>query len=114
MDWEVIDSRRTEFIGRNRSRLKSKISDPIAPMAEEYLSRRILDSVTIKSEKRRTRSASVAADASLIANDLNLSMDPVANSAAVWLTTISLDGDAVVEEERRDASPTTDPDADLV
>jgi hypothetical protein len=83
-------------------------------MAAEYLSRRILDSVTIKSEKRRTRSASVAAEASLMANDRNLSMDPVANSAALWFTIMSFDGNAAVDEDRRDASAMTDPDADLV
>jgi hypothetical protein len=86
----------------------------MAPIADEYLSRRILDSVTMKSEKRRTRSASVAAEASLIANDRNRSIEPVANSAALWFTITSLDGDAAMDEERRDASTIIDPEADLV
>jgi hypothetical protein len=82
-------------------------------MADEYLSRRILDSVTMKSEKRRTRSASVVVEASLMANDRNLSIDAVANSAALWLTIASFDGDAATDEDRRDASAITDPEADL-
>jgi hypothetical protein len=82
-------------------------------MADEYLSRRILDSATIKSEKRRTRSASVGTEASLTANDRNLSIDAVANSAALWLTMASFDGDAATDEAKRDASATTDPELDL-
>lgn len=58
MSWDVFDSRRELVTGRNRSLVRSKISDPIAPIAVEYRSRRILDSLTIKSAKRRTRSAS--------------------------------------------------------
>lgn len=58
ISWEVFDSRRELAAGRNRSRVRSKISDPIAPIAVEYRSLRILDSLTIKSAKRRTRSAS--------------------------------------------------------
>lgn len=60
---EVVDSRRLTM-GRNRSRVKSNISEPMAPMAAEYRSLLILDSLTMKSAKRRTRSASSAAAAS--------------------------------------------------
>lgn len=55
-------------MGRNKSRVRSRISEPIAPMADEYLSRRILDSLTMKSANMRTRSASLIASASFAAN----------------------------------------------
>ncbi len=51
--------------GRNRSLVNSKISDPMPSMAPEYLSRLILDSDTINSAKRRTRSSSVVTVTSL-------------------------------------------------
>ncbi len=60
---ELVDSRRAG-IGRNRSRVKSRTSEPMAPMAAPYRSRRILDSLTKNSAKSRTRSASLAAVAS--------------------------------------------------
>lgn len=66
-------------IGRNKSRVKSKISEPIAPMAVEYLSRRILDSLTMKSANRRTRSASMEAAASLSAKSRKRSIAAAAN-----------------------------------
>lgn len=50
--------------GLNRSRVSSNTSDPIASMADVYNSRRIRDSETMKSAKRRMRSSSVAAAAS--------------------------------------------------
>lgn len=65
--WEVVDVRLVVIIGWNRSRDRSKISEPMAPIADEYLSRRIRDSFTMKSANKRTRSASVPAVASLAA-----------------------------------------------
>jgi hypothetical protein len=64
---ELFESRRT-FMGRKRSLVRSKISEPMAPIADEYLSRLSLDSLTTKSAKSFTRSASVFADASFSAN----------------------------------------------
>ena len=65
--WEVVDVRLVVIMGRNRSRVRSNISDPMAPIADEYLSRRIRDSFTMKSANKRTRSESVVAVASLAA-----------------------------------------------
>lgn len=45
--------------------MSSKISEPMASIALEYLSRRILDSATMKSANNRIRSSSEVADASL-------------------------------------------------
>lgn len=56
-------------------------------MAEEYLSRRILDSLTMKSAKSRTLSASEADFASFMANARNLSIAPEQNWSAVCVTT---------------------------
>lgn len=61
-------------IGRNRSRVRSNISDPMVVMAAPYRSRRIRDSLTMKSANIRTLSASVSAAASRVANNLNLSI----------------------------------------
>jgi hypothetical protein len=47
--------------GRNKSRVSSNISEPIASMADAYFSRLIRDSLTIKSANMRTRSSSFSA-----------------------------------------------------
>ena len=70
LEREVVDSLRGLLYGRNRSRVSSRISEPIASIALAYLSRLIRDSVTIKSANIRTRSLSVVAEASFCANDL--------------------------------------------
>jgi hypothetical protein len=75
-------------MGRNRSRVKSNISDPMAPMAPLYRSLLILDSLTKNSANRRTRAASSAALASFSANVLNLSTVARENCSTVCLTTI--------------------------
>lgn len=62
--FETVDSRRELLYGRNKSRVSSRISEPIISIADEYRSRRSRDSVTINSAKMRTRSPSVAAFAS--------------------------------------------------
>lgn len=84
----VVDSRLAMVMGRKRSRVRSKISEPMAPMAPEYRSLRILDSLTKNSAKSRTRSASSAALASLSAKALNLSIVARENWSTVWPTTI--------------------------
>lgn len=78
-------------MGRNRSLVRSKISEPMAPMADEYLSLRCLDSPTMKSAKSLTRSASDLAEASAWAKAWNRSMLPWQNCSAVWLITTCLD-----------------------
>lgn len=60
LPWEVVDSRLVTM-GRKRSRVKSNISDPIAPIAAEYRSRLIRDSLTMNSAKSLTLSASFGA-----------------------------------------------------
>lgn len=86
--WEVNDSRRAAM-GRNRSLVRSKISEPIAPMADEYLSRRSLDSLTTNSANSLTLSASVDTDASFCAKAWKRSMLPRQNWSDVCLTTAS-------------------------
>lgn len=70
-------------MGRNRSLVRSKISEPMAPMADEYLSLRNLDSLTMKSVNSLTRSASDLAVASAWAKVWNRSMLPWQNWSAV-------------------------------
>jgi hypothetical protein len=72
---ELLESRRI-FMGRKRSLVRSKISEPMAPMADEYLSRLNLDSFTTKSANSFTRSASVFAEASFSANTWKRSIVP--------------------------------------
>jgi hypothetical protein len=79
---EFVDSR-LAGIGRNRSRVRSRISDPIAPMAAPYRSRRILDSLTKNSANNRTRSASFGAVASFRAKAAKRSMVPRANCSVL-------------------------------
>ena len=87
---EAPESRLGGCMGRNRSLVRSKISEPIAPMAAEYLSRRSRDSLTMKSAKSLTRSASDLADASACAKAWNRSMLHWQNWSAVWLMTVCL------------------------
>lgn len=87
----TADARLSVTIGLNRSLVKSKISDPIAPIAVAYLSRRTRDSLTMKSAKRRTRSASVVAAASWEANAWNRSTAPAANCSALCVMTRCFD-----------------------
>jgi hypothetical protein len=61
--------------GRKRSRVSSKISDPIASIALAYLSLLIRDSETKNSANMRTRSESVAAVASRLAKALCRSIE---------------------------------------
>lgn len=65
---DTVDSRRELLYGRKRSRVSSKISEPMPSIAEAYLSLRIRDSVTMNSANIRTRSPSVAAAASFCEN----------------------------------------------
>jgi len=74
-------------MGRNKSRVKSRISEPIAPIAAPYRSRRILDSITKNSANKRTLSASLVADASFSANVAKRSTVPRANCWVVCVTT---------------------------
>lgn len=112
---DMADSRLGAAIGRNKSRVRSKISEPMAPMAEEYLSRRILDSLTIRSANMRTRSASVGAAASLAAKARNRSTAAAANCSAVWATTRCLDtGPAAADGGGREASRGLELDVDRV
>lgn len=83
-------------------------------MAEEYRSRRIRDSFTMKSANRRTLSASEAAADSLAANDRNLSIVAVANCSAVWPMTACLEIGVNADIEGRDESLSREPDADRV
>lgn len=62
----------------------------MALMDVEYRSRRIRDSLTIKSAKRRTLSASSLAEASFWAKHRNLSMVSWQKSSGVCLITESL------------------------
>jgi hypothetical protein len=64
LDWDVLDSLRGVLYGRKRSRVNSRISDPIASIAPAYLSLRRRDSVTINSANIRTRSSLLVAAAS--------------------------------------------------
>lgn len=66
-------------MGRNKSLVRSRISEPIAPIADEYLSLRSLDSFTIKSANSLTRSVSELAAASARAKIWNRSMLPWQN-----------------------------------
>lgn len=79
---DVLESRLVRM-GRNKSRVKSKISEPMAPIAELYLSRRILDSLTKNSANILTRSASEAAVASCRAKAWKRSIVAVQNWSAV-------------------------------
>ena len=76
-------------IGRNRSRVKSKISEPMAPIADAYRSRRTRDSFTTNSANKRTRSASEVDAASCWAKALKRPIVPAENCSAVWFTAIS-------------------------
>lgn len=75
-------------IGRNKSLVRSNISDPMVVMAPPYRSRRIRDSLTIKSANIRTLSASVSAAASRAANNLNLSIVSRLNCSDDCMTTL--------------------------
>lgn len=65
---EMVESLRGRLLGRNKSRVSSRISEPMASIAKAYLSLRILDSLTMNSAKIRTLSVSVVALASLCTN----------------------------------------------
>lgn len=83
---DVADARLVDvvlIIGRNRSLVRSKISEPIAPIAEAYLSRRMRDSLTMKSANSLTRSASEAATASFAVKAWKRSMLALANCSAL-------------------------------
>lgn len=84
---DTVDSRRELLYGRKRSRVSSRISDPMESMAEAYLSLRIRDSDTIKSANMRTRSPSVAAAASFCENVWCRSTAARANCSADVLDT---------------------------
>lgn len=88
---DVADSRRESVKGRNKSRVRSNISDPIALIATAYRSRLILDSLTIKSANSRTRSASDVHFDSCVANAWNLSTEPVANCSEVCIAASCLE-----------------------
>lgn len=68
LDREFVESLRELLYGKNRSRVNSSNSEPINPIASEYLSRRNRDSETMNSANNLTRSPSVAAAASFRAN----------------------------------------------
>ncbi len=68
LERDTFDSLRGLLNGLKRSRVNSRISDPISSIAVAYLSRRKRDSVTMKSANIRTRSLSVDAAASFWAN----------------------------------------------
>lgn len=72
--------------GRKRSRVSSRISEPMASMAEAYFSRRRRDSVTMKSAKIRTRSVSLDAASSRCAKALWRSIAARANPSAGGIT----------------------------
>ena len=90
---ELVDSR-LAAMGRKRSRVKSRISEPMAPIAAPYRSLRILDSPTKNSANSRTRSASLAAADSLWAKAVKRSMVSWVNSSVVWLMTACREGDS--------------------
>ena len=108
---EVPDSRRDEAvvaIGLNKSRVRSNISEPMAPMAVAYRSLRIRDSLTIKSANMRTLSASVAASASLDAKDLKRSTVALANCSAVCAAVTSFGAEVGGREDSRNREPDDD------
>lgn len=111
---DVAESRLEGAMGRNRSRVRSKVSEPMALMAAEYLSRRILDSLTKKSANNRTLSASLDAAASLSAKARNRSTAAAANWFAFCVTILCLDTGVVTDAGGREPSRGRDRDADRV
>jgi hypothetical protein len=88
---DVPDSR-LDDMGRKRSRVRSNISEPMTPIAWAYRSLLSRDSLTMKSANKRTRSASLSAAASLLANARKRSMAASPNCSADCETTVTLVG----------------------